>query len=93
MPTRGVEPWERHQFPQGGMLKFKYIGQFLTTKKTYKKFLYWKFKWWAHALVPLLHIGFILFLRNTKISIFGGISKFLKLIAFGQILVDFANIG
>jgi hypothetical protein len=25
-----------------------------------------------------------LFLRNTKISIFGGISKFLKLIVFGQ---------
>jgi hypothetical protein len=26
------------------------------------------------------------FLKNTKISIFGGISKFLELIVFGQIL-------
>jgi hypothetical protein len=30
-------------------------------------------------------------LKNTKISIFGGISKFLKLIVFGQILADFCN--
>jgi hypothetical protein len=33
-----------------------------------------------------------LFLRNTKISIFGGISKFLKLIVFGQILGRFGQI-
>jgi hypothetical protein len=26
MPARGVEPWEKHQFPQGGMLKFIYKG-------------------------------------------------------------------
>jgi hypothetical protein len=32
-------------------------------------------------------------LRNTKISIIGGISKFLKLIVFGQILADFGKIG
>jgi hypothetical protein len=30
------------------------------------------------------------FLKNTKISIFGGISKFLKLIVFGQILSNLA---
>jgi hypothetical protein len=29
-------------------------------------------------------------LKNTKISIFGGISKFLKLIVFGQFWADFA---
>jgi hypothetical protein len=28
-----------------------------------------------------------LFLKKTKISIFGGISKFLELVVFGQILV------
>jgi succinate-acetate transporter protein len=32
-------------------------------------------------------------LRNTKISIFGGISKFLKLIVFGQILANFGSFG
>jgi hypothetical protein len=36
-------------------------------------------------LVLPLHIGFI-FLKNIKILIFGGISKFPKLIVFGQIL-------
>jgi hypothetical protein len=42
MPTRGVEPWENHQFPQGGMLKFSYKGRFLTIKIAYEKFLDWK---------------------------------------------------
>jgi hypothetical protein len=37
--------------------------------------------------VPPLHIGFS-FLKNIKISNFGGISKFFKLIAFGQIWAD-----
>jgi hypothetical protein len=45
-----------------------------------------------HALVPPLHTE-NLFLRNTKISIFGGISKFLKLIVFGQILAVLGKIS
>jgi hypothetical protein len=32
-------------------------------------------------------------LKNTKISIFGGILKFLKLIVFGQILAILGNFG
>jgi hypothetical protein len=32
-------------------------------------------------------------LKNTKISIFGGISKFLNLIVFGQILADLGSFG
>jgi hypothetical protein len=32
-------------------------------------------------------------LKNTKISIFDGISKFLKLIVFRQILADFGSFG
>jgi hypothetical protein len=32
-------------------------------------------------------------LKKTKISIFGGISKFLKLIVFGQNLANFGNFG
>jgi hypothetical protein len=32
-------------------------------------------------------------LKNTKISIFGGISKFSKLIVFWQILADFGSLG
>jgi hypothetical protein len=34
-----------------------------------------------------------LFLKKIKISIFGGISKFLKLIVFGQILTRFGSFG
>jgi hypothetical protein len=33
------------------------------------------------------------FLKKIKISIFGGISKFLRLIVFGQILTNFGNFG
>jgi hypothetical protein len=32
-------------------------------------------------------------LKNTKVSIFGGISKFLKQIVFGQILANFGSFG
>jgi hypothetical protein len=39
MLTRGLEPGENHQFPQGGMLKFTYKGRFLTIKIAYEKFL------------------------------------------------------
>jgi hypothetical protein len=91
IPTRGVEHWDKNYFPEKGMLKFTYKGRFLTIKKAYKKLLYWKSKWWAHASVRLLHRRF--FLKQIKISNFGGISKFLKLIVFGQILTKFASFG
>jgi hypothetical protein len=81
--TRGVEHWEKNHFPQGGMLKFTYKGHFLTTKKTYKKFLNWKSKWWKHALVPPLHLK-NLFLKKSKILIFSGISKFCLWANFGS---------
>jgi hypothetical protein len=45
--------------------------------------------------VPLLHIQ-IFILRNTKISIFGGISKFslwADFGSFGQFWADFAAFG
>jgi hypothetical protein len=32
-------------------------------------------------------------MKNIKISIFGGISKFSKLIALGQILANFGKFG
>jgi hypothetical protein len=92
IPIGGVEHWEKIYFPQGGMLKFTYKGRFLTIEKAYKKLLYWKSKRWERALVHLLHIGFF-FLKKIKISIFGGISKFLKLIVFGQILTKFDSFG
>jgi hypothetical protein len=42
----------------------------------------------------LLHIGFFyFFLKKIKISNFGGILKFLKLIVFGQILTKFGSFG
>jgi hypothetical protein len=31
--------------------------------------------------------------KNTKVSFFGGISKFLKLIVFGQTLANFDSFG
>jgi hypothetical protein len=61
MPTRGVEPWENHQFPQRGMLKFTYKGRFLTIKIAYEKFLDWKSEQWKHALAPLLYIEIFIF--------------------------------
>jgi hypothetical protein len=92
IPTRGVEHWEKNHFPQGGMLKFTYKGSFLTIKRTYKILLYWKSKRWTYTLVLPLHIE-IFILENTKISILGGISKFLKLIVFGRILANFGSFG
>jgi hypothetical protein len=61
MPTQAVEPWENHQFPQGGMRKFTYKGRFLTIKIAYEKFLDWKYKWWKHAIVPALYIEIFIF--------------------------------
>jgi hypothetical protein len=61
MPTQDVEPWENHQFPQGGMLKSTYKGRFMTIKIAYEKFLDWKSKQWKHALVPLLYIEIFIF--------------------------------
>jgi hypothetical protein len=56
------------------MLEFTYKGRFLTLKKAYEKFLDGKSNRCAHALVPLYTWKFS-FLKKTKISIFGGISK------------------
>jgi hypothetical protein len=56
----------------------------------YRNVLHWKSKCYAHALVFLLHME-VFILENTKISIFGGISKFLELIVFEKILVVFGN--
>jgi hypothetical protein len=61
IPTRDVEHWEKNHFSQGGMLKFTYKGRFLTIKIAYEKFLDWKSEWWKHALVPLLHVNFVIF--------------------------------
>jgi hypothetical protein len=75
-----MELWEKHHFAQRDMLKFTYKGHFLTLRKAYGKFLYWKSKWCAHALIFPLYMEF--FFEKTKISIFDGISKFLELIVF-----------
>jgi hypothetical protein len=56
IPTRRMEPWKKHHFTQRSMLKFTYKGRFLTLRKAYGKFLDWKSKQCAHALVPLLHM-------------------------------------
>jgi hypothetical protein len=64
IPRRGVEHWEKNYCPQGVMLKFTFKGHFWTIKKAYSKLLYWKFKWWAHALVHPQHTRFFIFLKN-----------------------------
>jgi hypothetical protein len=92
IPTRRVEHWEKNQFPQLGMLKFTYKGNFLTIKKAYGKLMYWKSKRWAYTLMPPLHIE-IFFPKKIKISNFGGISKFFKLIVFGQISALLGTFG
>jgi hypothetical protein len=56
-----VEPWENHEFPQGGMVKFTYKGCFLTIKIAYENLLDWKSKRGKHALVPLLHVDIFIF--------------------------------
>jgi hypothetical protein len=89
--TRGVEHWEKNHFPQGGMLKFTYKGHFLTTKKTYKKFLNWKSKWWKHALVPPLHVQFF-FQKNFKFFSLG-ISKFCLWVDYGKFWEFWALLG
>jgi hypothetical protein len=83
--TKVVEYCQNNYFLQRGMLKFTYKGRFLTIKLAYEKFLDQKSEWWKHALVPPLHIDFF-FLKNTKISIFGGISKF-------HLWADFGSFG
>ena len=46
-----------------------------------------------HMLWCLGYTSKFIFLKNTKISIFGDIPKFLKLIVFGQVLGDFGQIS
>jgi hypothetical protein len=65
------------------MLKFKYKGYFLTIKLAYKN------SWnenpnGENMLYCLFYTNKFLFLRNTKISIFGGISKFCLWADFGK---------
>jgi hypothetical protein len=72
-------------------------GRLLTIKIAYEKFFDWKSKRWKHALVPLRYAK-NLFLKNTKISIFGSISKFhlwadsSKFSQFGVVLESFGQI-
>jgi hypothetical protein len=66
IPTRHMEPWEKCHFAQRGMLKCTYKGHFLTIEKAYEKFLHWKSKWWAHVLVPPLHLEVLIFEKKTK---------------------------
>jgi hypothetical protein len=39
------------------------------------------------------YLKIFMFFEKTKILIYGGISKFLKLIVFGQILAGFGSFG
>jgi hypothetical protein len=83
MPTWGVEPWENHQFPQGGMLKFTYKSRFLTLRIAYEKFLDWKC-----SDASSTHINFY-FWKTLK-------SQFLvvfRSFGYGQILAVLGSFG
>jgi hypothetical protein len=92
MPTQGVEPWENHQFPEGGMLKFTYKGCFFTIKIGYETFLDWKSKRWKHALLPLLYIEFFIFEKHWNLDFWLNF-KVLSLSRFGQILAVLGSFG
>jgi hypothetical protein len=64
MPTRGVEPWVKHQFLQGGMLKITSKGCFLTIKIAYEKKLDWKSKQRKHALMSPLQVEIFIFEKH-----------------------------
>ena len=58
------------------MLKFTYIGHFLTIEIVYKKILDLKNPNGGNMLYGLFYMKKFLVLKNTKISNFGGILKF-----------------
>jgi hypothetical protein len=84
MPTQGVEPWENHQFPQGGMLKFIYKGRFLAIKIAYEKILGLKIQMVEIYSRASSTCANFYFWKKTKILIFGGISKFHLWANFGK---------
>jgi hypothetical protein len=55
--------------------------------------LHWTSKWQAKTLLRLLHTKILFKINKIKISTFHGISKFLKLIVFRQILTRFCSDG
>jgi hypothetical protein len=65
---------------------------FFDNKKTYTKLLYWKSKWSTYTLVLPLHMEIFIFEKHWNLN-FGGISKFLKLMVFGQILAVLGSFG
>jgi hypothetical protein len=52
MPTQGVEAWENHQFPQGGMLKFTYSRRKPHVKRCYN-LLSWTIYVFSDACVKI----------------------------------------
>jgi hypothetical protein len=74
------------------LLKFAYKGSFLTILKAHQNcVLKIQIASTYFGASSTYKISF--FLKNIKISIFGGISKFLKLIVLGQISAKFDNFG
>jgi hypothetical protein len=77
------------------MLKFPYKGWFLTIKKAYEIFLYWKSKQWTHVLVPFLYIGLFIFwktLNSQFLVVSQSSSSKLSSAWFWQILEVFGKI-
>jgi hypothetical protein len=63
MPTKDVVPWEKHQFTRWNSHT---KAGFDNNKCLDEKLLYWKSKWPAHALVPLLHMELFFFWETLR---------------------------
>jgi hypothetical protein len=63
MPTRGVEPWENHQFPQGGYAEIHIQRLFFDNKNSIWKILGLKIQT-VDALMPLLHVEIFIFEKH-----------------------------
>jgi hypothetical protein len=74
------------------MLKFTYKGSFLTIKKGIQKIVVLKIQMVNTCFGASSTYGDFLNKKTLK-SIFGCISKFLKLIVFGQNLAKFGSFG
>jgi hypothetical protein len=91
IPTRHVEHWEKNHYYKG-YAEIHIQRPFFDNKIANENFSDWKSKRWKHTLVLLLPYKF-LFLKNIKILIFGGISKFHLWIDFGSFWIVLGRFG
>ena len=80
-------------FPTRGYAETHIQRPFFDNKKGIQKIVVLKIQTVRTCFGASSTYRIFFFLKKVKISIFGGISKFLKLIVFGQNLTKFGNFG